>query len=145
MNEIISLKQKRHQKELKYEKRMLRELSLAEIKQEIDSCFGSFSHIVKKVVIEDGCVDFAIESFLLGAKYSKFGYLGESMNQANKRCQLEERQIIDEMFDFFLNFGKMNDKDISFDEVYIACEYYIHSMWKQGYVKGEKRYKLRLH
>ncbi len=145
MNEIISLKQKRHQKELKYEKKMLRELSLAEIKAEIDTCFGGFSNIVKKPVIEDGCVDFAIESFLLGAKYSKFGYLGESMNQANKRCQLEERQIIDEMFDYFLNFGKMNDQNISFDEIYIACEFYVHNWWKQGYLKGEKRYKLRLH
>lgn len=32
MNEIISLKQKRHQKELKYERKMLRELSLTDIK-----------------------------------------------------------------------------------------------------------------
>ena len=36
MNEIISLKQKRHQKQLKYERKMLKELSLVEIKKKID-------------------------------------------------------------------------------------------------------------
>jgi hypothetical protein len=52
MNDIISLKQKRHQKELKYEKKMLRELSLTEIKGRIDDCFGSFASKGKKTIIE---------------------------------------------------------------------------------------------
>jgi hypothetical protein len=145
MNEIISLKQKRHQKELKYEKKMLRELSLTEIKGRIDDCFGSFAGKGKNTIVEDGCIDFAIEAFLLGAKYSRFGYYGESMQSANRRCQLEEKRLIDDLYDYFLNWGKLNEKDISFDEVYFACEYFIQSWWKQGYIKGEKRYKLRLH
>ncbi|KKI90699.1 hypothetical protein WQ54_19010 [Bacillus sp. SA1-12] len=145
MNDIISLKQKRHQKELKYEKKMLRELSLSEIKSGIEACFGSFAGKVKRSIIEDGCIDFAIEAFLLGAKYSRFGYYGESMQSANRRCQSEERQLIDDLFDYFTNWGKMNEKDISFDEIYFACEYFIQSWWKQGFIKGEKRYKLRLH
>jgi hypothetical protein len=145
MNDIISLKQKRHQKELKYEKRMLRELSLTEIKSGIEGSFGSFADKDKKEVIEDGCIDFAIEAFLLGAKYSRFGYYGESMQSANKRCQSEEKRLIDDLYDYFINWGNLTEKDISFEEVYFACEYYIQSWWKLGFIKGEKRYKLRLH
>ena len=145
MNEIISLKQKRHQKELKYERKMLRELSLTEIKGKIDDCFGSFNSNFKKSVVEDGCIDFAIEAFLLGAKYSKFGYYGESMQSAHKRCQLEEKRLIDDLFDYFITWGKVKGGDLSFEEIHLACEYYIHIWWKEGYLKGEKRYKLRLH
>jgi hypothetical protein len=145
MNDIISLKQKRQQKDLKYEKKMLRELSLTEIKGKIDDCFGSIAEKGKKTIIEDGCIDFAIEAFLLGAKYSRFGYYGESMQSANRRCQLEEKRLIDDLYDYFINWGKMNETDISFDEIYYACEYYIQSWWKLGFIKGEKRFKLRLH
>ncbi|WP_273125254.1 DUF2521 family protein [Metabacillus sp. HB246100] len=145
MSEIISLKQKRHQKELKYEKKMLRELTLAEIKAKIDECFSGFSSSVKKNVIEDGCVDFAIEAFMLGAKYSRFGYLGETMEAANSRCYHEEKQLTDELYDYYINWGKYRGSDSALEEVHLACEHYIHSWWKQGYMKGEKRYKLRLH
>jgi Protein of unknown function (DUF2521) len=145
MNDVISLKQKRHQKELIYEKKMLRELSLTEIKGRFEDCFGRFSEKGKKEIIEDGCIDFAIEAFLLGAKYSRFGYYGESMETANRRCWSEEKRLIDDLFDYFINWGKVNVKDISFDEIFLVCEYYIQSWWKQGYVKGEKRYKMRLH
>ena len=76
MNDIISLKEKRHQRDLKYEKKMLRELSLTEINRAIEKFFGGILQKGKKSIIEDGCIDFAIEAFLLGAKYSRFGYLG---------------------------------------------------------------------
>ena len=67
------------------------------------------------------------------------------MELANKRCQIEEKQLIDELYEFLLTWGKTNEKDISFDEVYFACEYFVQSLWKEGFIKGEKRYKLRLH
>jgi hypothetical protein len=144
MNDVISLKQKRHQKELIYEKKMLRELSLTDIKKRFEDCFGFFEK-GKKEMIEDGCIDFAIEAYLLGAKYSRFGFYGESMEDANRRCWMEEKRLVDDLFDYFINWGKLNIKDISFDEVFLVCEYYIQSWWKQGYIKGEKRYKMRLH
>jgi len=145
LTEIISLKQKRHQKELKYERKMLKELNLTEIKAKIDHCFRSFEGKFKKTIIEDGCIDFAIEAFLLGAKYSRFGYYGESMQSANKRCQFEEKRLIDDFFDYLMNWGKIKEGELSIEELFIACEYFIHSWWEQGYTKGEKRYKLRLH
>lgn len=145
MNDVISIKQKRQQKELKYEKKMLRELSLTEIKNITEKCFGNMQTHGKKEIIEDGCIDFAIEAFLLGAKYSRFGYYGESMESANKRCKSEEKRLIDDLYDYFLRWGKMSDMEIAFDDKYAACEYFIKTWWEKGYVKGEKRYKLRLH
>jgi len=145
MSEVISIKQKRYQKELKYEKKMLRELSLTEIKHQMNYCFGKMIDNGRKKIIEEACVDYAIEAFLLGAKYSRFGYYGETMDAANKRCQHEEKRLIDEFYDYFLNWGKVKINDVSYDELYIASEHYIHTFWQEGFIKGEKRYKLRLH
>ncbi|MFC0274171.1 DUF2521 family protein [Metabacillus herbersteinensis] len=147
MNEIISLKQKRHQKQLKYERKMLKELSLVEIQAKIEDCFGSFinKRKIKDTSTEDGCVDFAIEAFLLGAKYSKFGYYGESMQSANRRCRYEEKQLIDDLYDYFVHWGEFGSQEMLLESIYYACEYYVQSWWKAGFIKGEKRYKLRLH
>ena len=88
-------------------------------------------------MVEDGCIDFAIEAYLLGAKYSRFGYLGESMESANKRCQVEEKQLIDELYDFLLTWGKEDEKGISFDEVYFACEYLSSHCGRRDLQKGK--------
>ncbi|MDQ0233522.1 DUF2521 family protein [Metabacillus malikii] len=145
MNEIISIKQKRHQKDLIYEKKMLRELSLTEIQKRTDQYFSPFINKNKKVVIEESCIDFAIEAFLLGAKYSRFGYYGEPIEVANERCKGEEKRLVNELFDYFTNWGRVHLSNLSFDELFIASEHFIHTFWKQGFIKGELRHKLRLH
>ncbi|MED4402198.1 DUF2521 family protein [Metabacillus fastidiosus] len=141
MDNVISLKVKRHEKELKYEKRMLKELSLNEIKHKISH---NFDEIIKPNSIEDGCVDFAIEAFLLGARYSRFGYYGESMQIANGRCQYEEKQLVNDLYEYVIEWGKFKHNNLDSAEVFNKCRYYISSWWKEGFLRGEKRHKLRL-
>lgn len=141
MGNVISLKVKRHEKELKYEKRMLKELSLTEIKHKISEYF---IHIIKLHSIEDGCVDFAIEAYLLGAKYSRFGYYGESMQAVNDRCRYEEQRLVNDLYEYLIQRGMFEQHDPSLEKVFNMCKQYISMWWKEGFLRGEKRHKLRL-
>lgn len=75
MNVIVSLQEKQKEKQLKYERKMLRELSLKTLRSNIRDAF-QMQELHRQY--EDYCIELGIESYLLGARYSKFGYYGES-------------------------------------------------------------------
>lgn len=55
--------------------------------------------------VEEACYDVALEAYLLGAKFSKFGYYGEDIDEVKKRCYKEEKHLIDTLFNFFTLLG----------------------------------------
>ncbi len=146
MNVITTLKEKRKEKQMKYERKMLRELSLETLKKSVNE---QFSHFYRTGLfaksIEDGCVDIAIESYLLGSKYGKFGYYGESFEDVKARCYFEEKYLVDTLFDFLTYWGQIGDNDFVNESLYYSCENYVNKWWQEGFTKSEKRYRLRLH
>ncbi len=141
MQLIVNLQERQRQKQIKYERKMLRELSLENMKGRFQQYFGE-DHIE---IVEDGCIDVAIEAYLLGANYSKFGYYGESQDDARVRCFQEEKQLIDTLFNFILYWGNAETSDSYEEGLYHCCEGYVDIWWKDGFTTGEKRYKMRLH
>ncbi|UTW70800.1 DUF2521 family protein [Anaerobacillus sp. HL2] len=43
---------------------------------------------------EDACVDFAIDAYLLGAEFSRFGYYGENELSVRRRCRAKSMMSI---------------------------------------------------
>lgn len=126
---------------------MLRELSLSILQTRVKQYFGSSgltSNLVMNSGIEEACYDVAIEAFLLGAKFSRFGYFGEPAEKVRLRCDKEERHLIDTLYNFFLFWGK-GEEGTESEGLYYLCEQYVASWWSDGFNKGEKKYKLRLH
>jgi hypothetical protein len=76
MNVITSFKEKKREKEIKYERKMLRELSLNTLRAKVQQYFFPFYKGGRMFpsAIEEGCIDMAIEAYLLGASYSRLGY-----------------------------------------------------------------------
>lgn len=147
MNVITTLKEKQREKQIKYERKVLRELSIDQLKKRVQQQFGhnrlfslSFSQ-----VLEEGCYDVAIEAYLLGAHFSKFGYYGENVDSIKKRCKAEEKHLIDTLFNFVLYWGKAENQDYISESLYYECEQYVDSWWNDGFQKGKKMYKMRLH
>ncbi|PLT31363.1 YbaK family protein [Peribacillus deserti] len=147
MNVITTLKEKQREKQVKYERKVLRELSIDQLKKRVQQQFGhnrlfqlSFSQ-----VLEEGCYDVAIEAYLLGAHFSKFGYYGENIASVKNRCRAEEKHLIDTLFNFVLYWGKAEQQDYVSESLYYECEQYVDSWWNDGFQKGQKMYKLRLH
>ncbi|WP_102349478.1 YbaK family protein [Bacillus sp. Marseille-P3661] len=147
MNVITTFKEKRHAKQIAFEHKLLRELSLKSLKEKVKLFFSPFfkSNSIYATAIEDGSVDMAIEAYLLGAKMSRFGYFGETEDQVRQRCYKEEQYLIDNLFDYLQYWGATGGNDLVSESLFHACEQYIGNWWKEGFRKGELRYRLRLH
>ncbi|CAM3931097.1 YbaK family protein [Mesobacillus zeae] len=147
MNVVTTFTDKKREKQIKYERSMLRELSLKKLQERMKGCFGS-SRLVTGLVmnkgIEEACYDVAIEAFLLGARYSKFGYHGEALESARLRCSEDEQHLTDTLYNFFLFWGN-GEEGPAAESLYVLCEKYVDAWWRDGFTRGEKRYKMRLH
>ncbi len=145
MNVITTFKEKKREKQINYERKMLREISLEKLKESINHNFGTYLRIKTPFVkaIEEGCMDIAIEAYLLGARYSKFGYYGESIESVKTRSYYDEKYLVDTIFEFITYWTNAEDR-VS-ESLYYTCEHYVDQWWQEGFSKGEKRYRLKLH
>lgn len=147
MNVITTFKEKRREKQITYERKMLRELSLEGLKKNVTDTFGSFFRVGSMLgsAIEEGCIDVAIEAYLLGAKYSRFAYFGESVEEVRRRCYQYEKNLIDALYEFVCYWGHIGEHGFVNESLYYACEHYVTYWWMEGFNKGEKRHRLKLH
>jgi Protein of unknown function (DUF2521) len=141
MNVIVNLQERQREKQIRYERKLLHELSLEKIKVRFRQYFGE--DLLD--IVEDGCIDIAIEAYLLGANYSKFGYYGESEEDVRARCFAEEKHLIDTLFNFIIYWGGVGESEKDQTGLYYCCEGYVDTWWKDGFTVGEKRYKMKLH
>ncbi|MFD2445196.1 YbaK family protein [Bacillus sp. CGMCC 1.16607] len=147
MNVITTLKDKRRDKQIKYERTVLRDLSINMLKGRVQKFFGSTrftQNLLLQSGIEEACYDVAIEAYLLGAKFSRFGHYGEAMESIRQRCATEEKHFIDTLYNFLTYLGSF-DEGVYSESLYYLCEQYVGEWWLEGFKKGERRYKLRLH
>lgn len=147
MNVITTFKDKQREKQIKYERSVLKELSINKLKERVKQYFGSSriaSSLIMNTGIEEACYDVALEAYLLGAKFSKFGYYGESIEDVRSRCYFEEKHLIDTLYNFLLYWGN-GEEGVMSESLYYMCEQYIQVWWREGFEKGERRHKLRLH
>jgi hypothetical protein len=147
VNVITTFREKQREKQIKYERSILRDLSIHTLKERVKQYFGSSriaSSFIMNTGIEEACYDVALEAFLLGAKFSKFGFHGEGMEEVRKRCYFEEKHLIDTLYNFLLYWGN-GEEGTQSESLYYMCEQYVNVWWREGFEKGERRHKLRLH
>ncbi|MFS1516714.1 YbaK family protein [Bacillus sp. SM2101] len=147
MNVITTFAAKQKEKQVIYERKMLRELSLEIIKKQVEQTFSDFYKlgVVAISAIEDGCVDVAVESYLLGASYSRFGYFGEPLEKVKLRCITEEKYLINTLYDYVIYWGNVDDFSLMNESMYYTCEHFVSYWFNEGFYKGEKRYRMKLH
>lgn len=147
MNVIHTFIDKKREKQIKYERGMLRDLSIQMLKRSVQNHFGSSrltANLVMTSGIEEACFDIAIESYLLGARMSRFGFYGENLDQVKQRCEEELQHLSNTFYNFLLYWGHGGEGAFS-ETLKILCEQYVESWWNEGFNKGERRHKLRLH
>ncbi|RSK25584.1 DUF2521 family protein [Bacillus sp. HMF5848] len=144
---VVSLKQRQRDKQVNYERSMLQELTLDMLKAYTNEVFSDYidNGYLLKHNIENGCVDMAIEAYLLGASFSKFGYYGETVENAKRRCLYEQKYVVDSLYDYLLFWGRFPSNGMFEESVYYTCEVFVDYWWNEGFSKGERRYRLRLH
>ncbi len=144
MNVITTFEDRRRKKQWEFERKVLRKLSLSTIRGYIHTHFPSVFDQKKTGggFVEDICVDFAIDAYLLGAEFSRFGYYGESAILVRRRCQEEYDEHVNHLYHQLSGLLFGNDQD---DNFYIQCEGFILYWWEKGFHEGEKRYRMKLH
>ncbi|WP_374724272.1 DUF2521 family protein [Calidifontibacillus erzurumensis] len=147
MNVITTLQEKREAKRIAFERKVLRELSLKQIKEKISYYFSPFfrSHTIFRIAVEDGSVDIAIELYILGATMSRFGFYGETEDQVRARCESEIKYYTDSLLDYLEYWGAIDGNQQTGESMYLAVEQFALYWWTEGFRKGERRYKMRLH
>jgi hypothetical protein len=147
VNVITTFAEKKRAKQLKYEKSVLRDISVNVLKERVRQYFGS-SRITQSLImnsgIEEACYDVGIEAYLLGANMSRFGFHGEDAETVKMRCYKEENHLIDTLYNFLLYWGSNEEGGLN-ESLYYLCEQYVNSWWFDGFNKGERRIKLKLH
>ncbi|CEG25289.1 DUF2521 family protein [Bacillus sp. B-jedd] len=147
MNVITTFTEKRRAKQIKYERSVLKDISITELKKKVQEYFGSVrlaSGLFQNSGIQEACYDVALEAFLLGANFSKFSFAGEKLEMILSRCEAEETHLIDTLYNFLLYWGA-GDEGIYSESLYLSCEQYVRAWWMDGYEKARRRQKLRLH
>ncbi len=137
---------KKREKQIKYERSVLKELSVKDLKEKVARYFGS-SQLTSSVIMNEGmeeaCYDVAIEAFLLGANFSKFSAWGEDIPTIKNRCLEEDKHLKDTLFHFLLYWG--SEESSKNESLYYLCEQFVNAWWLEGFNKAIKRKKLRLH
>lgn len=144
---VTTFYEKKREKQIKYEKSVLKELTVKALRDKLRQCFGTSSFTSMYILqagIEEACYDVAIEAYLLGAHLSRFGYYGERMEDVRKRCTEEEKHLIDTLYNFLLCWGN-GMEGIYSESLYYSCEKYVKNWWIEGFRNGKRRHKLKLH
>ncbi|WP_096202078.1 DUF2521 family protein [Bacillus sp. FJAT-45350] len=142
---ITTFSEKQREKRWSFERKVLREISLTEVRKNVQEHFETlfpFQFLTHPFLI-DPCIDMAIDAYLVGAEYSRHGYFGETKEMVRERCDEEVREIRLQLFDL-LN-GWMSPNELSMDSLYIAVDMFVEEWWDKGFYKGKERYRLRLH
>lgn len=143
MNIITTLEDRRRKKQWNFERKVLRKLSLSTIRDNVHMHFPSvFEH--QKIggsFVEDACVDFAIDAYLLGAEFSRFGFYGESEVSVRRRCKEVYENHVDHLHRQLSGWLYTNEEDELFIKM---CEGFILHWWETGFREGEKRYRMKL-
>lgn len=144
MNIIMTLEDRRRKKQWNFERKVLRKLSLSTIRDNIHMHFPSIFERQKigGSFVEDVCVDFAIDAYLLGAEYSRFGYYGESEVLVRRRCKPMYETHVNQLHLQLSGWLYTNDED---ELLLKLCEAFILYWWEKGFQEGEKRYRMKLH
>ncbi|MBL3649959.1 YbaK family protein [Bacillus sp. RHFS10] len=146
MAEVLSFMDVKRQKDYELEKNLLKELSLRQIILSVKDCLEPLFPFLddERDIISEGCIDFAIEAYLLGGRFGIFGYYGESMQSISARSASEEEELRMEFFDYLYNW--IHEQYATFDKnkVYEAARKFIKDWWTEGFVQREKQCKLRM-
>ncbi|WP_096438234.1 DUF2521 family protein [Alteribacter populi] len=145
MNLITSFSEKRRKKQWNYERRVLRSLSISDLRKDVHQHFFTTIMMdrVSHMYLEDFCLDVGIDAYLLGSEYGRFGYFGETAEMAKQRC-LEDLEIYCEQvagqFQAWLK-GSVTEEE----QYKQLSETFVHRWWEKGFNEGVRRYRMKLH
>ncbi|QST00224.1 DUF2521 family protein [Pontibacillus sp. ALD_SL1] len=144
---VVSIDRLRLNKQLAFERNLLRELTFTEVQNDVSKRFQRFFHSfqVYESAIKEEAVEQAMEAYLLGAEASQFILMGERIEEIQKRYEAELGTIALDFFDYLEYWQQASGINGWFVvKAEKSCEDFIDTWWKIGIERGERRRRLRL-
>ncbi len=145
MTVITTFSEKQREKKWKFERKVLRELSLTQLRNHVKAHFdGLFPFdFLSHPFLMDPCIDMAIDAYLLGAEYSRLGYYGEQIETVRSKCAEDIQEMNLELLDILDTWVGPTRYDQR--SLFKRIETFVEYWWNKGFIEGKKRYQLRLH
>ncbi|RYM04858.1 DUF2521 family protein [Sporolactobacillus sp. THM7-7] len=143
MGIVVDFQKKQRYKQLDFERRALRDLSLEKIEASIHHCFSQYMVLVpaSDQTVRDMCAEYAMEAFLLGSSMARFGFYGEDMDRV---FQQRSRNRMDEMAEDFCTFWLFWTQTRKYDGLFHVCEQYLYTWWAEGFESSLRRWRLKM-
>jgi len=138
---IFTFRQKQAERKVQYEKTVLKWLSLKEVEQEIEQMFYPFfiEKSTKWPIVTELCFELALESYLLGASFSRLGYYGMPFIEVKERSIYKEALLMEDLYDYLMFLQPSANAAL-----YENCREFISDYFEKGYRNGKKKYKLKI-
>ncbi|MFA9556521.1 DUF2521 family protein [Evansella sp. AB-rgal1] len=145
MNVVTDLGERRRKKQWKFERSMLRTLSIDDMRKDVHDQFfhNLVGQSVGKLYLIDYCLDIGIDAYLLGSEYGRFGYFGESQERVQERCKEELETYIGQTTSQFSSWFSLTEEEERIQ--WEKSRVFILRWWNKGFQEGEKKFRLRLH
>lgn len=144
---VISLDRKRMDKQIKFERNLLKELTLNMVQEDVETSFSRLFHSKQlfETAIRDEAVEQAMEAYLLGAESSRFTLLGEKVEDIFSRSLPQIDYLHNELLDYLRYWYKATEiKPWPYLYVERTSRKFFERWWKEGLIRGDRRRKLRL-
>lgn len=148
MNVDTSFIRRRREQQIKFERSVLRELSLETLKKGFHAHFGTITSngsMMLDSAIQEGCYDIAVEAFLSGSRYSRLGYYGESLESVKDKSFVERDQLAQALAEFITYWSHIGVEHVQDERLAAKCQQYINYWWEEGFTKGKIKYKMKMH
>ncbi|MFT8872693.1 MAG: DUF2521 family protein [Sporolactobacillus sp.] len=143
MSVVIDFQAKKSSKQMIFEKRALRDISVKKIELSIDDHFSDLLLAVypDSSVAKDMAAEYALEAYLCGAAAAPNGLHGDNKAAVRHRCERMLERCCDDFYSFWRFW--LYDFAVS-DTLEQTCRHYLDNWWEEGYDNVLKRLKLRL-
>lgn len=141
---VTTLSERRRMKRWEFERGVLQSITLEELKHCAEAIFHNIVPFYFKThpFLLDPCLDMGIDAYLIGAEYSRFGYLGESEERVYRRCEDELTELTYSLYTLLQ--GWIEEDTFVVESLHVASITFINTWWRKGFNEGKRRHRLKL-
>lgn len=141
-----NLKEKRKEKQRKYELSVLRDIHIRDIRcsAKRELLYTMSLNLYDYATLERIIIDYTIEIYLYGASFGRWGYYGEDFAQIQQRMKGKEHFMAEELYQALCKRMRFLDENSGRKILYMHTQSFVYAWLQKGFSNGVRKYKLKI-